>query len=82
MFIFQCPSKSEPQILSLDLHDLNQIPAKAKEALSIYGHIDILINNGGISYRGEIAETDLEVDLRVMVTNYFGPVALTKGLNN
>lgn len=74
------PSKSEPQILTLDLHDLNQIPAKAQEALEIYGHIDILINNGGISSRGEITETDLEVDLRVMVTNYFGPVALTKAI--
>ncbi|XP_054716523.1 dehydrogenase/reductase SDR family protein 7-like [Uloborus diversus] len=73
-------SKYEPAILILDLHELKHIPEKAQKALDIYGHIDILINNGGISYRGEIADTELEVDMRVMVTNYFGAVALTKAL--
>ncbi|PRD28541.1 UNVERIFIED_CONTAM: Dehydrogenase/reductase SDR family protein 7-like [Trichonephila clavipes] len=74
------PSKSIPVVLTLDLLDLKKMPEKAKEALDIYGHIDILVNNGGISYRGEIADTDLDVDLRVMFTNYFGPVALTKAI--
>lgn len=74
------PSKHEPQILILDLHELQQIPKRAEQALSVYGHIDILVNNGGISYRGEAANTDLQVDIRVMVTNYFGPVALTKAV--
>ncbi|KAG8184880.1 hypothetical protein JTE90_016991 [Oedothorax gibbosus] len=74
------PSKHTPAVLPLDLHDLKTISGRAKEALSIYGHIDVLVNNGGISYRGEAVDTDLEVDLRVMVTNYFGPVALTKAI--
>ncbi|KFM59238.1 Dehydrogenase/reductase SDR family protein 7-like protein, partial [Stegodyphus mimosarum] len=74
------PSKHEPTVLTLDLHNLKEIPAKAQEALNVYGYIDILINNGGISSRGEITDTALEVDLRVMVTNYFGPVALTKAI--
>ncbi|XP_055953716.1 dehydrogenase/reductase SDR family protein 7-like isoform X1 [Argiope bruennichi] len=78
--ITKYPSKNTPVVLTLDLHDLKRIPQKAREALDMYGHIDILVNNGGISYRGEIADTDLEVDLRVMVTNYFGPVALTKAI--
>lgn len=74
------PSKTDPVVLTLDLHDLKKIPEKAKEALEVYGHIDILVNNGGISYRGAISDTDLDVDLRVMFTNYFGPIALTKAI--
>ena len=47
-------------------------------SLAVYNRIDILVNNGGISFRGEVAETSLDVDLRLMKTNYFGAVVLTK----
>lgn len=73
-------SDHEPAILILDLHELKEIPAKAEEALAIHGRIDVLVNNGGISYRGEASATSLDVDLQVMVTNYFGPIALTKAI--
>lgn len=49
------------------------------EAVSIYGRIDILINNAGMSYRGLIVSTSSEVDYKVMLVNYLGQVALTKG---
>ena len=68
-----------PHVLALDLEDLGAIPTKARTALSIFGHVDILINNGGISYRGEALQTELSVDVQVMTVNYFGQVALTKG---
>ncbi len=70
----------EPKILRLDLKDLPQIKLFAKEALDFYGKIDIIINNGGISYRGSVVETSLKVDEEVMLVNYFGQLALTKGL--
>ncbi|XP_042900430.1 dehydrogenase/reductase SDR family protein 7-like isoform X2 [Parasteatoda tepidariorum] len=73
-------SKHIPAVVTLDLHDLKTISERAQGTINIYGHIDILVNNGGISYRGEVSDTSLEVDLRVMVTNYFGPVALTKAI--
>jgi len=44
----------------------------------IYGGIDILINNAGISYRGEIIATNIDVDKKVMMTNYFASVVLSK----
>ncbi len=69
-----------PVIVQLDLEELNELEAKMETALSVYGHIDILVNNGGISFRGEITSTTLEVDVRLMKTNYFGAVALTKAL--
>lgn len=49
------------------------------EAVSIYGRIDILINNAGMSYRGLIVSTSTEVDYKVLLVNYLGQAALTKG---
>ena len=34
----------------------------------------------GISYRGSIEATDMDVHVKVMVVNYFGQIALTKGM--
>ena len=48
-------------------------------AASLFGAIDILINNAGMSYRGSIEDTDIEVHQKLMTVNYFGQVALTKG---
>jgi dehydrogenase/reductase SDR family protein 7B len=61
------------------LSDLNALPDHVRQALAIFGHIDILINNGGISYRGDILSTDAEVVKRIMMVNYFGNMVLTKG---
>ncbi|KAG8145688.1 putative Dehydrogenase-reductase SDR family member 7B-like protein [Naja naja] len=66
-------------VVVFDLSDINAVVSAAKEILSCVDRVDILINNAGISFRGTIAETVIEVDRKVMETNYFGPVALTKG---
>lgn len=70
----------EPAVLCLDLGELKDIPSRAEAALQFYNKVDILVNNGGISYRGEALNTSLDVDLKVMVVNYFGHVVLTKAL--
>lgn len=62
-----------------DLSDTKSILNAAELILKHSGHVDILINNAGISYRGTIIDTGLDVDKKVMETNYFGPIALTKG---
>lgn len=48
--------------------------AMAEEAVRLYGGIDILINNAGISMRAAFSEVDLDVVRKVMETNYFGAV--------
>lgn len=68
-----------PVIIELDLQDLNNLPDKVRTILGIYGYVDVLVNNAGVSYRGEVTETTLDVDAKVMNINYFGTVALTKG---
>lgn len=65
--------------MPLDITDINTLRNEVDLIIEIYGQIDILINNAGISYRGEIVGTNVDVDIKVMLTNYFAQIALTKG---
>ncbi|KAM9372680.1 dehydrogenase/reductase SDR family member 7B [Phaethornis superciliosus] len=70
----------KPHTVVFDLSDTKTVLNAAEEILKYLGHVDILINNAGISFRGTVVDTRLDVDKKVMETNYFGPVALTKAL--
>ena len=65
--------------MPLDLAQHRSLAAKAREAIDVFGRIDILINNGGMSCRGEVADTTIETHKKVMDVNYFGAVELTRG---
>jgi short-subunit dehydrogenase len=75
-----CPAASQTniRILPLDLTETSTLKLCTEAAIQIFGHIDILINNGGISQRSLIKDTTLDVDRKLMEVNYFGAVALTK----
>ena len=68
----------EPKVIPIDLSDCESVTKAAELALMVYGHIDILINNAGISCRGSIVQTNMEVHRQLMDVNYFGPLLLTK----
>ena len=71
---------SNVHIIPLDLADTESLAIKAEEAMGLYGHIDFLFNNGGISQRSTADDTRLEVTRKVMEINFFGQVALTKAV--
>lgn len=50
----------------------------AEKTISHFGRIDVLINNAGISMRALFQDLDLEVFRKVMETNFWGTVNLTK----
>lgn len=76
----ECKKSSTIKIIPLDLEDYNSLPSKVTKALSFFGTVDILFNNGGISQRSFAKDTLIEVDKRIMDINYLGTVSLTKGL--
>lgn len=77
-----CLKQAQRQIavLPFDLTQASTLKLATEAAIQVFGHIDILINNSGISQRSLVAETSLDVDRKLMEVNYFGAVALTKYL--
>jgi short-subunit dehydrogenase len=77
-----CAPVTQPdvRILPLDLSQSETLKLSTEAAVQIFGHIDILINNGGISQRSFAKDTIIDVDRRIMEVNYFGAVAITKYL--
>jgi dehydrogenase/reductase SDR family member 7B len=67
-------------IICIDLEKADGFDNVAKEIQNKYGRIDYLFNNGGLSQRGEAADTSMEVNRRIMEINYFGNIALAKAV--
>jgi len=75
-----CKSPVNIHVLSLDLENTASLADKAEEAIRIYGHIDVLINCGGISQRALALETNLQTEQRLMNVNFWGTVVLSKAV--
>ncbi len=75
-----CNNKNNIETLVLDLSDFSSMNGKVKTAMSFFGSIDILINNGGISQRSLIIDTDFDVHKKLIDVNYLGTVALSTAL--
>jgi len=73
-------AKSAIQILALDLSRLSTLNKKAKQAVKIFGKIDIMVHNAGVASRDLATNIDISTDQKIMNTNYFGPIMLTKAL--
>jgi len=71
-------SQANIRVLPLDLSEPSTLELSVEAAIQVFGHVDILINNGGISQRSLANETILDVDRRIMEVDYFGTIALTK----
>lgn len=74
----QAGSQSNIRILPIDLAQSETLKLSTQAAVQIFGHIDVVIHNGGIGQRSLIKDTSLEVDRKIMEVNYFGAVAITK----
>lgn len=68
------------KLLPLDLSDADSIDPKTEDAVQLFGSIDMLINNGGISQRAFAVDSKMETIRQVMEVNFFGTVALTKAV--
>ncbi len=76
----KCKNPSKVHIIPMDLGNFNAMPALVTQAIAATGHIDILINNAGISQRSLIADTHFDVYKKLIDVNYLGTIALTKAV--
>ena len=73
------PSQYLALPLDLEQHKHN-FESKLKLVLHRFGHLDVLINNAGISQRSLIKDTVYSVDSRLISINYLGTVTLSKNV--
>lgn len=76
----RCERPDQHMVMPIDLTATETLSDATAKVLEQVGHVDILVNNGGISQRGTVAETTIDVDRRIMEVNYIGTVALTKAV--
>ena len=61
-----------------DVSNENDCRHFIESTIKVFGGIDILINNAGVSMRGLLKDTETDVIKRVMEINFFGAVYCTK----
>ncbi|KAK3169341.1 hypothetical protein OEA41_008724 [Lepraria neglecta] len=66
------------RILELDVTDAAACPAVFKKAESLYGQINVLVNNAGYSLLGAVEDLGDEEARTQMETNFFGPHRLIR----
>ncbi|RKR12927.1 short-subunit dehydrogenase [Maribacter vaceletii] len=76
----QCAIPENVKIVPIDLGDHDKMALNVEKAVSLFGKIDVLINNAGISQRSLIKDTNFDVYKKLIDVNYLGTIALTKAL--
>lgn len=71
---------AECEILPYDLSDTENIEALTNQATALFGTVDILLLNAGISQRSKTLDTNFSVDKKIMDINFHAPVKITKYL--
>ncbi len=74
----RCERPEQHLVLPMDMTDQSRFREQTAVVLSTYGHIDMLVNNAGVSQRALVKDTSVEVDRQIMELDFFGPIALTK----
>jgi short-subunit dehydrogenase len=75
-----CPNPGQVRILPVDLLETAALDKKTAEAIALFGHIDVMVHNGGISQRSLVVDTSLDVHRKVMELDYFSYIELTRSL--
>jgi short-subunit dehydrogenase len=76
----ECGGEPKTRVLPMDVTNAEALPEKTQTALSIFGGIDILILNAGITQRSRTRETDESVYRRLMEVNFFAPEAMARAV--
>ena len=70
----------ESRVLVLDLADRDSVANATDKAKGLFGRIDILVNNGGVSCRSAFLDFEEDAARHLMEVNLLGTASLTKGV--
>ena len=71
-------SGGKVHVVACDVSNESHCKLLIEETIRLYGRIDVLINNAGISMRALFSELDVDVIRKVMDVNFWGAVYCTK----
>lgn len=71
---------AKAEVLVFDMLAMDEFPKIVEAAVGVFGRIDVLVNNAGVSQRSNAMETSAELEKKIMNINYFSQVALAKAL--
>lgn len=66
------------EVLVYDLADMDQLPDLVKQAIGIYGFIDVFFSNAGISQRSMAADTLDTIEDLILMVNYRSAARIAK----
>ncbi len=67
-------------VLPLDMEQQGLFEGAVEKVIGQFGRIDLLINNAGISQRGEVISSSMDVYKKLINLNYLAVVGLTKAV--
>lgn len=73
-----CDGEPDTRILPMDVTDAAALPEKTQLALGMFGGIDILVLNAGLTQRSLTRETDEKVYRQLMEVNFFASEAMAR----
>ncbi len=66
--------------IPMDVTDEKSVKKAIRGVIDAEGHIDVLVNNAGVSHCGTVEETPAKIARDMFETNYFGPLALIRSI--
>jgi short-subunit dehydrogenase len=75
-----CGDESDTRILPMDVTDAAELPERTQLALGMFGGMDVLVLNAGVTQRSLTRETDESVYRRLMEVNFFAPEAMARAV--
>lgn len=75
-----CSMPQNAFVLPLDLEQHEQADTWAKDAISAFGQIDILISNGGMGQFGSVSENEWKVEKKLIDINLLGTMAIVRSV--
>jgi len=74
------PHTQHCSVLPADLSETAKWEQITKEAIGVYGHIDVFIHSAGLSQRSAAKDTSMDTIRKIMEVNFFATVAISKYL--